>query len=203
MILTLPGTGANECIPAFRCTCQVCSNARKWRGKELRQNSCAVVESSSGGLTLIDMPPQILALLNQSGLDDAQIKQIFFTHRHEDHILGARSLFQWKPGKGFQIEEAVEVYLPRSVWSSMSRKFLSDKKIDTLPMTSGSYQLNFMSDSQSVIRDDVKITPLETGHLMSKSPDCGEETLGYLFEEKNGSTLAYMMDTPKDMPDAT
>ena len=99
MKVTLLGTGADHCIPAFRCQCPVCQDARK-RGIS-RQNSAAAIETDSGKIILIDMPPQIMMMLKEYNIPDEKIESVLITHRHADHTLGLRYLFHGKYEKGF------------------------------------------------------------------------------------------------------
>jgi phosphoribosyl 1,2-cyclic phosphate phosphodiesterase len=195
MKITLLGTGANECIPAFRCTCNVCLYSRKAGGKNVRQNSCALIENENGDFLLIDMPPQITSFLNDGKIDDSLIKNVFFTHRHEDHILGARYLFQVKQEKGFKIKNKLDVFMPESAYLSMSGKFLFDKSVTELDLNTGSYNINLIDAYDPLIVSDMKVTPLETNHL--------EESFGYMFENVRGETLVYLLDAAKELPKKT
>ncbi len=128
MRVKLLGTGADHCIPAFRCTCGVCSEARKKRGKYIRQNSCAFLETKSGSRILIDMPPQIMPLLVVNGIDDSSIDSVLVTHRHEDHTLGLRYLFHGSERKSFVIKKETDLFIPATALASVSKKLLSEKK---------------------------------------------------------------------------
>ena len=70
MKIKLLGTGALEGIPAFRCKCKTCSEARQKGGKFVRQNASAYIEGRDGERVLIDVPPSILLLANRAGISD-------------------------------------------------------------------------------------------------------------------------------------
>lgn len=195
MKITLLGTGANECIPAFRCKCPICTNARIEKGKEIRQNSCALIENTCGESLLIDMPPQIMSLLANSELDSTYINNILFTHRHEDHILGARYLFQGCSRKGFEIELKAQVFMPETVYTSMSGKFLYNKPSSELEINTENYKINFVKALKTYSIAGMKVTPVKTNHL--------DESFGYIIEDVTGKTIVYLLDAAKVLPEKT
>lgn len=195
MKITLLGTGANECIPAFRCICPICTNAEKSRGKEIRQNSCALVEDGMGESILIDMPPQITSLLTKEKISSAFINNILFTHRHEDHILGARYLFQACSQKGFKTDNKTHVYMPGTAFSSMSGKFLYNKSSSELDRNTESYRVQFLESYKSYSIGGVNIIPLETNHL--------DESFGYMIEDSRGTIAVYLLDAARVLPKRT
>ncbi len=101
MKIILTGTGASQNIPAFRCSCPVCSQARNISNKKYkRKNSGAVVTVSSGEKILIDIPPQFLNQLEDLGINDLEINHLLLSHRHDDHLLGLFHLFSLKKQRG-------------------------------------------------------------------------------------------------------
>ena len=203
MKITLLGTGANKCIPAFRCRCPVCKNARIAGGKDVRQNSSALIENGNGDMILIDMPPQILSLLRNSKVDETLVHDILFTHRHEDHILGARSFFHGSSEKDFIFDNKINVYMPESALKSMSGKFLFNKISDKFDPETVDYKIIFPLSYNSFFISGIKITPLETNHLKIKGAEIDEDSFGYLFETENDKSFAYLLDAPKKLPDKT
>lgn len=195
MEITLLGSGANECIPAFRCKCPICTNALKHRGKEIRQNSCALIERSHESSLLIDMPPQILSLLSNANIDSCSIKDILITHCHEDHILGARYLFQGRPAKGFNIQEKANIYMPETAFSAMSGKFRYMKSPSLLKMKTDNYEIHLLKPYRTFSIGMLEITPVETNHL--------DESYGYIIEDNKGLTTVYLLDAAKVLPERT
>lgn len=193
--ITLLGTGANECIPAFNCVCPVCANAEKTRGKEIRQNSCALVEDSMGKSILIDMPPQITTLLTREKINSTSIDNILFTHRHEDHILGARYLFQGSSQKGFVVENKTNLYMPQTAFKAMSGKFLYNKASTELNMNTENYKIHFIESYKCYFIAEMTITPLDTNHL--------DESFGYMIKESKGKTAVYLLDAAREIPEKT
>jgi len=203
MEIILLGTGANECIPAFRCRCQVCEHARQTGGKNIRQNSALLIKNNDAAPLLIDMPPQIISLLRNAEIDDTLIRNVLFTHRHEDHILGARYLFHGVPEKGFKHSEKVCLYMPKSAYGSMSGKFLFNKSAIKLNTITNDYNINFVLAYKSFFLAGMNITALETNHLKGKGSVQEDETFGYLIETPDGVSIIYLLDAAKELPDKT
>lgn len=76
------GTSAAEGIPAIFCTCYVCQTARKFRGKEIRTRSQAIVDQA----LLLDFGPDTFMHGLKYGLDYSNIFACLVTHAHEDHL---------------------------------------------------------------------------------------------------------------------
>ncbi len=53
MKLQYLGTAAAEAIPAIWCNCEVCQNARKMRGKDIRTRSQVLINED----LMVDFPP--------------------------------------------------------------------------------------------------------------------------------------------------
>jgi phosphoribosyl 1,2-cyclic phosphate phosphodiesterase len=197
MTLTLLGTGANECIPAFRCSCPNCTNARQMGGRHIRQNSCALLSNGKEQF-LIDMPPQIIPLLRSRNITETQLKGIFFTHRHEDHILGARYLFNSKGISEDDTGESLNVFMPASAYHAMSGKFLYGKKETRIPQKTKGYTIRIPRPYRSLRAGSIRVTPLETNHLKKKGSV--DDSFGYLIENEEGRRIAYLIDASRDLP---
>jgi len=204
MKAVLLGTGADHCIPAFRCTCKTCTDARIEKGRKVRKNSCLLIESESGEYLLIDMPPQILTMLAENNIDDSRIDTVLITHRHEDHTLGTRYLFQASEKRNFKVKEPLTVYLPESALRSLSGKFLSDKKETKLRSRPDYYQIRTVNPGNTITKGIWKITALETGHLTAKkSSAADEESFAYVIEDNKGAICVYYLDSAIRIPEQT
>lgn len=76
------GTAAAEAIPALFCTCEVCREARKAGGRELRLRSQALVND----MLLIDLNGDTAANAQRFGLDMTRVFHCLITHVHSDHF---------------------------------------------------------------------------------------------------------------------
>ncbi len=196
MVVTLLGTGADHCIPAFRCTCPVCQDARE-QGIN-RQNSCAAIEIDPENVMLVDMPPQIMLMLKNYSILDTSIKNVLITHRHADHTLGLRYLFHGKHEKGFSVDEPVNLYIPRPAFEAVSRRINSDKEdIKLHPVSTDFYKIHFIEAYKSFTVSGISITPVETGHLLAKfARDNGLEEIPKSYEQVNDPSLGFIFDLP-------
>lgn len=82
MKLTFLGTGAGEGYPGYWCECPHCTYARRKRGKNLRTNSCLLINED----LLIDIGPSCFDNAARFGVNLTQIKVLLVTHPHEDHM---------------------------------------------------------------------------------------------------------------------
>lgn len=76
------GTAAAEGIPALFCACDICREALKRGGKELRLRSGAIVNDK----LLIDLNPDTYAAKLRLGLDFSGVRNAIITHAHSDHF---------------------------------------------------------------------------------------------------------------------
>jgi phosphoribosyl 1,2-cyclic phosphate phosphodiesterase len=194
MKLQLLGTGAAEGIPALLCNCPVCANARRRRGREIRQNSCALVMSAGGASLLIDLPPHIKMTFDSRAIDQDRLEAILVTHAHADHCLGLEYLSDRAVSRGGYLgPHVVDLCAPPSVLSFMQR--VRGAEIAAVEGDSP-FRLRIARAYEPFSVGPFAITPLETGHR------AGGECLGYLIQEE-GSTLAYMLDSPSQLPGRT
>lgn len=82
MKIRLLGTGAADGIPAFHGDCRVCRHAREHGGKNIRSRSAAVIDN----VLKIDLPPDTLMQMHQSGTNARDWTGLVFTHSDEDHF---------------------------------------------------------------------------------------------------------------------
>lgn len=82
MKITYYGTAASEAWPALFCRCKACEMARKYKGKNIRTRSQALIDDS----LLIDFPPDTNYHAQYLGLNLSEIRTLLMTHSHHDHF---------------------------------------------------------------------------------------------------------------------
>jgi len=84
MRCVLLGTGAAEGMPALFCECNVCEEARRRGGPDLRTRTGALID----GTVKIDLPPDTLAQAQRSPqtFRPGRVEHLLFTHSHDDHF---------------------------------------------------------------------------------------------------------------------
>ena len=80
--ITIMGSAAAEGIPSRFCSCDLCAEARKRGGKDLRMTAAY----SFNDRVRIDYGPDSYAEEVKLGLNAATLKHLFFTHEHTDHL---------------------------------------------------------------------------------------------------------------------
>lgn len=80
--VTFIGTGAGEGYPGMWCECPNCTRARQLGGRNIRGNSCALID----GDLLIDMNAHFMSAAPRLGISPAGIRTLLVTHPHMDHF---------------------------------------------------------------------------------------------------------------------
>jgi phosphoribosyl 1,2-cyclic phosphate phosphodiesterase len=99
------GSGASEGIPNPFCRCDICQQARKVKGKEVRTHSSAIIDD----VLLIDLAPTFSHQILRDGLDGSAITDLLFTHTHPDHF-NAGELFSRMEGFGHGLDHPLNIY---------------------------------------------------------------------------------------------
>jgi phosphoribosyl 1,2-cyclic phosphate phosphodiesterase len=204
MDVRILGSGGSEGIPAFLCRCQVCAEARRRRGREIRQNACIHVTLASGQGILLDMPPQFKMAWDRSRLDDEKLAAILITHRHQDHTLGLKYLIDAVPKNGFRQARAITAYLPAEVLTGRLRGMDPENEYPPEGRRGPFVEFIPVEAYRTITLGSCRVTPLETNHLRPHGDENGgSETFGYLFEDADGTRMAYMVDAQPDLPART
>ena len=82
MKITFIGTSAGEGYPGVWCECPNCAKARRLGGRNIRGNSCALLDDDF----LIDMNAHFAAMAPRLGISPTKIKGLLVTHAHMDHF---------------------------------------------------------------------------------------------------------------------
>ncbi|MCL2705169.1 MAG: MBL fold metallo-hydrolase [Spirochaetaceae bacterium] len=198
MDIILTGTGSRDNIPAFRCVCPVCAQARESNDKKLkRKNSCALVVGKKKEKIAIDIPPQFISQLEQCGISDIEIENILLTKGQGEHILGLFYPFSLKKSHESVVNSPMNVYLGEDVLKSVTSIFKvpvqrQESRLDDL------IKLNTIKEYQEFHIGDIAITALKTNDSVVHKRD----SFGYCLSEK-GKNFYYFAVAAKKIPDAT
>ena len=204
MTLAIIGSGASQGIPAFLCNCTGCRRARRVRGREIRQNACALVTSRTGKSLLIDMPPQIKMAWDGLQFDHECLLGVLVTHRHEDHTLGLKYLRDVDPRNGVKDAHPIQLWLPEEVQQSwFPRDSRAAEPLAPSPRGSA-IDVRVVESARAFTLGPFRVTPVETWHLRTAAVgDLRGTSFGYLIEDADGKRLAYMVDSPAQLPERT
>lgn len=177
------GTAAAEAIPAIFCQCDICTKARKNKGKDIRGRSGVVIDDS----LLIDFPPDIYMHSLNFDIDLSRIKDILITHTHSDHF-DASELMMRMPECYCYIndgEQFVNLYGNNKVKDILELfsklEFENDKYKDFIKYTE-------LKEFETTKISNYNITPLLASHMPN------EKAFIYIIEKDNKSIL-YAHDT--------
>ena len=116
MKLIVTGSGGAVSTPRPCCNCRVCREARQ-KGIPYARTGCSLYISDAK--ILIDTPEDIGSALNYMDIDE--IRYIFYSHTHPDHIMGIRLIEQLRMdwlgnSEGIKSKEPVYILgLPRVI----------------------------------------------------------------------------------------
>ena len=171
MILKVLGTAAAEGWPAIWCVCDVCREAKKRGGRDVRRRAAYNID----GRIQIDFGPDALAQMWRFGLDYSTLEHLFFTHAHEDHCLPPNINFR---RQGFsQIPEAGHLVIHGN--EEVERRL--EKEGLPLPLLQAEFKR--LKSFRPIELEGVIVTPILADHAGE------EEAVNLLFEAETGTLL--------------
>jgi len=189
MKITYYGTGGGAGIPEIFCSCEVCENARRERGKNIRSRSQAVLD----GVISIDFPVDAYAHCVWGGLDMRSIPHILVTHAHHDHFLPA-DIFSRPQG----LTHPIEVWASkesgtavRTTLDNWENAYRTGKRVKT-----SDYEvfLHELKPFEPVSIAGYTVHPLPARHAKNVT------SLNYIIE-KDGKSLLWGHDTGEFLPE--
>jgi len=170
------GTAAAEGIPALFCNCKLCQHTHKTKGKNIRSRSSILIDK----ILKIDLPPDTFYHSIIHKIDTSNIKYIFITHSHFDH-LSVKELIMIQQGfaKRTQIPP-LQIYGNSDVIKIINQL---KKQLNNPPI-----KLNTLTPFQKINIDNYTIIPVKAIHGEDKNP------LNYIII-KNNKKILYACDT--------
>ncbi len=175
MRIQILGTAAAEGWPAVFCGCETCNRARAAGGKNIRTRQSAQIDD----VFRIDLPPDTHYHQFRFGLRLCDLKHLFITHSHEDH-LAVEELHYVRPPFAHNLSNPpIRVYgNPTAIEAVDSIKTRADLPIETITL----------QPFAPVRADHLTFTPVPAQHKP------GEQCFTYVVQSAK-STVLFAWDT--------
>ncbi len=178
MKIKILGSAAAEALPALWCECETCRLARMNKGRDIRRRTSYLLDDD----TLIDYGPDIYFQSIAFDIDLQNIKRIFITHSHEDHLDAIELL--WRQGGYSRVTKWIDIYSNQTVIERLHKDlgvYNSVMQTSLDPLKIRNHQL---SVGKEEIIDDIKLLPLEASHA---SPE--EDAMNFILERNEKKVL--------------
>ena len=175
MKLTYFGTAAAEGVPAVFCNCEICREARRLGGKNIRTRSQALVNDD----LLIDLPADTYFHFLRNGIEGDLIKNLLVTHSHGDHLYAGDLEMRHSPFAHQMREKTLGVYCGAG----------AIRKIEQIPSTKN-ISLHRIAPYTPTEVGAYTVTALPARHM----DDPAEEPYIYVIQAED-ATLLYAHDT--------
>ena len=174
------GTAAAEGIPALFCNCNVCTEARKRGGRNIRTRSQALVDNK----ILIDFNADTYMHCINGNVDLSEIDHCLITHAHEDHLY-VNDLATRIPGfSNLGNNKPFTLYGTYGVVTKING-FINSRILDPC----GIVEVCQVEPYTTFNVGDYKVTPLVAWHDVRSFP------VIYIIENPRGKKLLYAHDT--------
>ncbi|MCR5753658.1 MAG: hypothetical protein K6G30_02435 [Acetatifactor sp.] len=177
MKITYYGTAAGEGWPGIFCNCEICQEARRLGGKNIRTRSQALINDD----LLLDFPPDSYLHSLYYGLDLGKVRTLLFTHSHSDHC-HALDIELLREPYSHTYTGQMQIYGNDAV-----QKAISDA-CNGLGSEEYRFQYHLLECNQTITTGGYTVTALRATH------DPGERCLFYRVAQGDKSVL-YAHDT--------
>ena len=199
MKITFLGTGAGEGYPGLWCRCPHCDYARRHGGKNVRTNSCALVDD---GL-MIDISHGGFDMAARMGLDLSQATSLLITHPHEDHVYPKHLLWRRTDEKNIGLPYANQISLggprftevpPLKMFGNrftkemLERYFVSNYEQKYTSFEELGIEFHTVAEDAAFETDGYVIQPVRGNHVKTGFSH------GYIIS-KEDKTLLYALDS--------
>ena len=187
MKLKILGTAAAEALPALFCQCELCLEAKRRGGKNIRTRTSAMI----GCKYKIDFPPDSYMHMVTYKLDFGKLEYLLITHPHFDHFSMQDLRLYRKHNAYLKSSTPLKIYMSETAYNSL----ISSGYINDLSQMN-SMEFNIVSPYIRYETEDLYFTPVIVNH--AKSLIC----YNFYIEIKNGKNIFYSLDA-KSFPQET
>ena len=191
MKVTFLGTGAGESYPGLWCRCPHCAYARKKGGKNIRANSCAVVDDR----LMLDMGPMCFDVAARAGVDLTHATVLLVTHPHPDHLYSQH--LRWRETDENSLDRPYEEQItfggPRFTPLPELRIYgnaWTEQALEPLLAEQEKMRLSFhrIHEGETFLADGYQVTPVRNQHHEAGFSH------SYILQ-RDGTTMLYALDT--------
>ncbi len=179
------GTSAGGSIPAPFCKCDVCENARKVGGKEVRLRSAFRIDEK----IMLDIGEDYVAQAIRLEDDLASVEHFLFTHTHGDHFNNTMFWLRYV-ASAMPPKKPINVYFADKAYDILKRPPLVEFK-DAEYMSEKNVKFIKLEFNKWYKIENIEIMPLR-GHHHTRVED---NSANYLIKLKNGKLMYYALDS--------
>lgn len=172
------GTAAAEGLPAPFCSCDICRQARKNGGKDLRLRSSILID----GVLKVDQPPDTVAQTHKVGVCLDSVRTLLLTHTHEDHLYSDDILLLVPPFSR-TYDPPLLIRGPGGIAECLMRSAIHSWSVDALDVAP------VEPFRQVDLPGGYKAVPLPAHHVPERV------CLNYVIEAPGGERILYATDT--------
>ena len=201
MKITFIGTSAGEGYPGVWCECPNCAKARRLGGRNIRGNSCALLDEDF----LIDMNAHFAAMAPRLGISPTKIRGLLVTHPHMDHFapefLAKRAMrpelrsLSWEEKQNYISPCFSELPMLHVYGNAYTRQALFARQHVMEQAGNTMIEFHLIEDGVPQRQDDLTFIPVRSRHT-----DISGYCHNYLIS-RNGKTLLYASETGGYDPD--
>lgn len=161
-----------------------------------RFNSSTVYETDDGSLYLVDAGAPVEALMTRKGLKFRDLRAVFITHMHDDHVGGLTNLIKASVKYPGNRPSGAVVHFPEAGAEDALRGWLSALHIKS-PEPIVSFSLT--TDGLVYSDENVRVSAIRTRHLLA---DGVPSSFAYMLEFKKGDiSVLHSGDLRSDFAD--
>ena len=157
-----------------------------------RFNSSTLLEIG-GQSFLVDAGAPVNALMTMKGLSFKNLRAVFISHTHDDHIGGVPGLIKTVTKHSREPRQPVTFYFPEAGVEEALRGWLA---VLHRPWDNGSVDFGVIRPGEVFRNDDVRVSSLPTRHLLD-----GGASYGFQFDLADGRRIVFTNDLRHDFSD--